>query len=184
MAMKTIPQSLNLRSLIEENFEQALLTDDYHARDALMNFVIVGGGSTGVELVGALADIKKGILPKDYPDLDTRRATINLIPSGDRILDAMSEVASRKAENFLEKLSVQVWKNVQVTSYDGKTVTTNSDLSFTSVTVVWAAGVMGATIKGLDAKDLMACGNRLQVNEYNQVLDHPEIFAIGDIACM
>ncbi len=93
MAMKTIPQSLNLRSLILENFEQALLTDDFHARDALINFVIVGGGPTGVELSGALAEIKKGILPKDYPDLDTRRATINLIESGDRILDAMSDVA-------------------------------------------------------------------------------------------
>jgi NADH dehydrogenase len=96
----------------------------------------------------------------------------------------MSEVASRKAENFLEKLGGQVWKNVQVTSYDGKTVTTNSDLSFTSATLVWAAGVMGATIKGLDAKDLLAGGNRLQVNEYNQVLDHTKIFAIGDIPCM
>jgi NADH dehydrogenase len=184
MAMKTIPQSLNLRSLILENFEQALLTDDFHARDALINFVIVGGGPTGVELSGALAEIKKGILPKDYPDLDTRRATINLIESGDRILDAMSDVASKKAEDFLEKLGVQVWKNVRVTSYDGKTVTTNSDLSFKSATLVWAAGVMGATIKGLDAKDLLAGGNRLQVNEYNQVLDYPEIFAIGDIACM
>lgn len=184
MAMKTIPQSLNLRSLILENFEQALLTDDYHERDALMNFIIVGGGPTGVELAGALAEIKKGILPKDYPDLDTRRATINLIQSGGRILDAMSEVASRKAEDFLENLGVQVWKNVRVASYDGKTVTTNSDLSFKSATLVWAAGVMGATIKGLDAKDLLADGNRLQVNEYNQVLNHPEIFAVGDIASM
>lgn len=184
MAMKTIPQSLNLRSLILENFEQALLTDDYHERDALMNFVIVGGGPTGVELAGALAEIKKGILPKDYPDLDTRRASINLIQSSDRILDAMSEVASRKAEDFLEKLGVQVWKNVRVAGYDGKTVTTNSDLSFKSAILVWAAGVMGATIKGLDAKDLLASGNRLQVNEYNQVLGHPEIFAVGDIACM
>ena len=184
MAMKTIPQSLNLRSLILENFEQALLTDDYHERDALMNFIIVGGGPTGVELAGALAEIKKGILPKDYPDLDTRRATINLIQSGGRILDAMSEVASRKAEDFLENLGVQVWKNVRVASYDGKTVTTNSDLSFKSATLVWAAGVMGATIKGLDAKDFLADGNRLQVNEYNQVLDHPEIFAVGDIASM
>ena len=103
MAMKTIPQSLNLRSLILENFEQALLTDDLHERDALMNFVIVGGGPTGVELAGALAEIKKGILPKDYPDLDTRRAQINLIQSGDRLLPAMSKKASEKA---LEKQGV------------------------------------------------------------------------------
>ncbi len=184
MAMKSIPQSLNLRSLILENFEQALLTDDYHERDALMNFVIVGGGPTGVELAGALAEIKKGILPKDYPDLDTRRAQINLVQGCDRLLDAMSDQASTKAEEFLEKLGVQVWKNVRVTGYDGKTVTTKTELTFETATLVWAAGVMGATIKGLDAKELIAGGNRLIVNEYNQVIGHPEIFAIGDIACM
>ncbi|RRQ47640.1 NAD(P)/FAD-dependent oxidoreductase [Maribacter algicola] len=184
MAMKSIPQSLNLRSLILENFEQALLTDEYHERDALMNFVIVGGGPTGVELAGALAEIKKGILPKDYPDLDTRRAQINLIQGGDRILDAMSEKASEKAEQFLEDLGVQVWKNVRVTGYDGKTVRTKTDLVFETATLIWAAGVKGATIKGLDAKELIAGGNRLSVNEFNQVIGYPNIFAIGDIACM
>ncbi|HUH46882.1 MAG TPA: FAD-dependent oxidoreductase [Arenibacter sp.] len=114
MAMKTIPQSLDLRSLILENFEEALLTDQYHEREALMNFVIVGAGPTGVELAGALAEIKKGILPKDYPDLDTRRVQINLIQSGDRILKEMSEKTSKKAEDFLEGLGVQVWKNMRV----------------------------------------------------------------------
>lgn len=184
MAMKSIPQSLNLRSLILENFEQALLTDEYHERDALMNFVIVGGGPTGVELAGALAEIKKGILPKDYPDLDTRRAQINLVQGGDRLLDAMSEKASEKAEKFLEDLGVQVWKNVRVTGYDGKTVRTKTDLVFETATLIWAAGVKGATIKGLDAKELIAGGNRLSVNEFNQVIGFPNIFAIGDIACM
>ncbi|MBQ4914497.1 NAD(P)/FAD-dependent oxidoreductase [Maribacter sp. MMG018] len=184
MAMKTIPQSLNLRSLILENFEQALLTDDYHERDALMNFVIVGGGPTGVELAGALAEIKKGILPKDYPDLDTRRAQINLVQGGDRLLNAMSDKASKKAEQFLEELGVQVWKNVRVTGYDGKTVRTKTDLTFETATLVWAAGVKGATIKGMDAKELLAGGHRLPVNEFNQVVGYKDIFAIGDIACM
>src|SRR5690606_29583234 len=131
-----------------------------------MNFVIVGAGPTGVELAGALAEIKKGILPKDYPDLDTRLAQINLIQSSDRILKEMSEKASKKAEDFLEELGVHVWKNVRVMSYDGKTVTTNSDLTFQAATVVWAAGVKGATIKGLDAEDYMVRGNRLLVNEF------------------
>lgn len=184
MAMKTIPQSLNLRSLILENFEQALLTDEYHERDALMNFVIVGGGPTGVELAGALAEIKKGILPKDYPDLDTRRVQINLIQSGDRILKEMSEKASQKAEDFLESLGVQIWKNVRVTHYDGKTVSTKSDVSFESATLVWAAGVKAASIKGLDAKDLLTGGNRMKVNEFNQVEGFEGVFAIGDVACM
>ncbi len=184
MVMKTIPQSLNLRSLILENFEEALLTDDLHERDALMNFVIVGGGPTGVELAGALAEIKKGILPKDYPDLDTRRAQINLVQGSDRILPGMSPKASKKAEDFLEKLGVQIWKDTRVTGYDGKTARTESDLSFDTATLVWAAGVMGVAIKGLNAKDLMVYGNRLEVNEFNQVNNCEDVYAIGDVACM
>ncbi len=184
MVMKTIPQSLNLRSLILENFEQALLTDDLHERDSLMNFVIVGGGPTGVELAGALAEIKKGILPKDYPDLDTRRAQINLVQGSDRILPAMSEIASSKAERFLEKLGVNVWKEVRVTDYDGKHVATNGDISFESATLVWAAGVQAVKLDGLDAKELLCRGNRLRVNQYSQVEGYEEIFAIGDVAQM
>lgn len=184
MAMKTIPQSLNLRSLILENFEEALLTSDLNERNALMNFVIVGGGPTGVELAGALAEIKKGILPKDYPDLDTRLAQIHIIQSSDCILKGMSDEASEKAEDFLEKLGVNVWKNVRVTNYDGKTVTTNTDLTFETATLVWAAGVKGATIKGLDAGGFVTKGERLLVNEFNQVKGFNNIFAVGDIACM
>ncbi|MCJ7467022.1 MAG: NAD(P)/FAD-dependent oxidoreductase, partial [Maribacter sp.] len=185
MAMKTIPQSLNLRSLILENFEQALLTDDMHERDALMNFVIVGGGPTGVELAGALAEIKKGILPKDYPDLDTRRVQINLIQSGERILKEMSGEASEKAEDFLDELGVQIWKNTRVVGYNGKTITTNiPDLTFESATLIWTAGVKGALISGLDGQDLVAKGNRVKVNEFHQVEGHTDIFAIGDVACM
>ncbi|AIZ43742.1 NAD(P)/FAD-dependent oxidoreductase [Cellulophaga baltica] len=184
MVMKSIPESLNLRSLILENFEQALLTDDLHMRDALMNFVIVGGGPTGVELAGALAEIKKGILPKDYPDLDTRRVQINLVQSGDRILKEMSEKASQKAEDFLEELGVQVWKNTRVKSYDGKLATTQTELSFEAATLVWAAGVKGAAIKGLDAEALLIRGNRIKVNEFSQVIGHENIFAVGDVAGM
>lgn len=184
MGMKSIPQSLNLRSLILENFEQALLTDNLHERDALMNFVIVGGGPTGVELAGALAEIKKGILPKDYPDLDTRRAQINLIQSGDRILKEMSEKASIKAEDFLDGLGVQVWKDTRVTGYDGKTISTKTDLVFEAATMVWAAGVKAVSIQGLDADELLVPGNRIKVNEFNQITGHKSIFAIGDAACM
>ncbi|MFD1163058.1 NAD(P)/FAD-dependent oxidoreductase [Hwangdonia seohaensis] len=184
MAMKTIPQSLNLRSLILENFEDALLTSDLNERNALMNFVIVGGGPTGVELAGALAEIKKGILPKDYPDLDTRSVQINVIQSSDYILKGMSEKASEKAEDFLEKLGVNVWKNIRVTNYDGKTVTTNTDLVFETATVIWAAGVKGALIKGLDSADFVTRSNRLLVNPFNQVKGYQHIFAVGDIACM
>lgn len=184
MAMKTIPQCLNLRSLILENLEEALLTDDLRQREALMNFVIVGGGPTGVELAGALAEIKKGILPKDYPDLDTRIAQINLIQGSDRILDAMSTQASEKAEKFLKKLGVHVFKNMLVTDFDGKIVRTNTEDTFEAITVIWAAGVMGANIKGLDSKDIVVPGNRVKVDAFNRVEGLENVFAIGDIAMM
>lgn len=184
MVMKTIPQSLNLRSLILENFEEALLTDDLNHRESLMSFVIVGGGPTGVELAGALAEIKKGILPKDYPDLDTRRVQINLVQSGDRILPEMSPIASKKAEDFLEKLGVNVWKNHRVLDYDGKVATTNQETIFETATLIWAAGVQGVAIKGLDASQYVGKGNRLLVNEFNQVLGLDNVFAIGDVAMM
>ncbi|MFC4741007.1 NAD(P)/FAD-dependent oxidoreductase [Flavobacterium ponti] len=184
MAMKTIPQSLNIRSLILENFEQALLTNDIEERHSLMNFVLVGGGPTGVELAGALAEMKKAVLPKDYPDLDVRKMEINLIQSGDRILNTMSENASKKAEEFLIKLGVSVWKNVRVMGYDGRIITTNSDLTFDSATVIWTAGVQGALVNGLSAESLIARADRIKVNEFNQVVGYKNIFAIGDIAYM
>lgn len=184
MAMKTIPQSLNIRSLILENFEQALLTNDIDERHSLMNFVLVGGGPTGVELAGALAEMKKAILPKDYPDLDVRKMEINLVQGSNRILDSMSENASEKAENFLLDLGVSVWKNVRVIGYDGKTVTTNSDLSFDSATVIWTAGVQGALPHGLKADSFIKNVNRIKVNQYNQVEGYDNLFAIGDIAVM
>jgi len=184
MAMKTIPQSLNIRSLILENFEQALLTNDINDRNALMNFVIVGGGPTGVELAGALAEMKKAILPKDYPDLDIRKMGIHLIQGSDRLLDAMSVQSSQKAEDFLHGLGVSIWKNVRVTNYDGRTVTTSSDLSFDTATVIWAAGVKGAIINGLKKEVLIERADRIKVNEFNQVLGYDNIFAIGDIASM
>ncbi len=184
MAMKTIPQSLNIRSLILENFEQALLTNDIDERHSLMNFVLVGGGPTGVELAGALAEMKKAILPKDYPDLDVRKMEINLIQGSDRVLDSMSENASEKAEKFLLDLGVSVWKKVRVTGYDGKTVTTNSDLSFDSATVIWSAGVQGALPHGLKADSFIKNVNRIKVNQFNQVEGYEHLFAIGDIAVM
>lgn len=184
VAMKTIPQSLNIRSLILENFEQALLTNDIHDRHSLINFVLVGGGPTGVELAGALAEMKKAILPKDYPDLDVRKMQINLIQSNDRILNTMSEKSSEAAEDFLTKLGVNIWKNIRVTGYDGKTVTTDTGKTFESATVIWTAGVQGALPLGIPQHAIIPGINRLKVNEFNQVEGFENIFAIGDIASM
>ena len=184
MSMKTIPQSLNIRSLILENFEQALLIDDENERNNLINFCLVGGGPTGVELAGALAEMKNAILQKDYPDLDVSKMQINLIQSGERILNTMSEKSSQEAEDFLTHLGVTVHKNVRVLSYDGKIITTNSALTFDTSTVIWTAGVQGAAISGLDSKSLVERIERIRVNAFNQVAGYDTIFAIGDIAAM
>lgn len=141
MAMKIIPQSLNIRSLILENFEQAVLTTDPLEKDSLIKFLIVGGGPTGVELAGALAEMKKAILQKDYPDLDIAKMEINLIQSGDRILNTMSVDSSKAAEKFLVELGFKIWKNVRVTNYDCGAITTNSELVFKTGTVIWTACV-------------------------------------------
>ncbi len=183
MAMKTIPQSLNIRSLVLESFEEALLTTDDQEQRALMNFVIVGAGPTGVELAGALAEMKKHVLPKDYPDLDMSKMQINIIQGGSKVLDAMSEKASSKAREFLEDLGVKVWVNEVVTDFDGKVVQTKSGKEFHTETVIWTAGVMGATIDGFDTS-IIQRGNRLKVNEYNQVEGFSDIFAIGDVAAI
>jgi NADH dehydrogenase len=184
MSMKTIPQSLNIRSLILENFEQAVLTTNEADKNALINFVLVGAGPTGVELAGALAEMKRAILQKDYPDLDISKMEINLIQSGDRVLNTMSEKSSEAAEKFLVDLGVIVHKNVRVTNYDGRTITTNSALTFETATVIWTAGVQGAAIHGLDSKSLVERVERIRVNQYNQVVGYNNIFAIGDIASM
>ncbi len=184
MSMKTIPQSLNIRSLILESFEAALLTDDEAERESLMNFVLVGGGPTGVELAGALAEMKNAVLPKDYPDLDINKMQIHLVQSGDRILNTMSEKSSIAAEKFLTKLGVHVHKNVRVTGYDSFVVTTNSDLEFHSSTVIWTAGVQGALPHGLKADSFIKNVNRIKVNQFNQVEGYEHLFAIGDIAVM
>lgn len=184
MDMKSVPQSLDLRSLILENFEDALLTSNLDERNALMNFVIVGGGPTGVELAGALAEMKKGILPKDYPDLDIRQMQINIVQGGERLLDNMSEKASEKAEDFLIHLGVNIYKNVRVTDYDGCFVTTNSDLNFKAATVIWAAGVKGALVNGLQNECIVERAERIKVDAFNKVVGYDSIFAIGDIACM
>lgn len=183
MAMKTIPQSLNIRSLVLENFEAALLTNDMKEQKALMNFVVVGAGPTGVELAGALAEMKRHVLPKDYPDLDIRKMEINVIQGAGKVLDAMTEKSSKRAEEFLRKLGVNVWLNEQVVAYDGRVVGTRSGKTFEAETVIWTAGVKGATIEGFE-EAVIQRGNRMKVNEFNQVEGFADVFAIGDIASM
>lgn len=184
MAMKTIPQSLNIRSLILENLEQALLITNAKERHILINFCIVGGGPTGVELAGALAEMKIAILQKDYPDLDINKMQINLIHSGDRILNTMSTQASKRAEKFLTKLGVVLYKNCRVVSYDGRSIITDSSIVFETATVIWTAGVRGAAIAGFSPTSFINSTSRLKVNSFNQVEGFDQVFAVGDSACM
>ena len=184
MPMKKVPQALNIRSLILQNFEEATITNDKTYRKALLNFVIVGGGPTGVELAGAIAELKNHILPRDYHDLNADDMQIHLLEGSPRVLPTMSEHASKKAESFLQKLGVHVQCNTFVKNYDGKKVTTNSSLEMQSETLIWAAGVTGNPINGLSAESLLDRANRYRVNAFNQVENYTNIFALGDIALM
>ena len=184
MPMKSVPQALNIRSLILQNFEKAAITNNKDEREAYLNFVIVGGGPTGVELAGAIAELKNNILPKDYKDLNPEDMHIHLLEGAKRVLPPMSEFASQKAERFLLHLGVKVHCDTFVKNYDGKRVTTNTNLEFQSETLIWAAGVTGAPVHGLKAESLVEKANRYKVNRFNQVEGYEFVFAVGDIALM
>jgi len=183
MRMKTVPQALDLRSLILQHFEEALLTSDLAQRERLITFVVVGGGPTGVETAGALGELKKHVLPKDYPELDIRRMQIHLIEAGPRVLAGMSEQASEKALKFLKELDVNVWLNAPVKDYDGQLVTIAGDKSISSQLLIWTAGVIGALPEGIPA-EAIGRGGRLLVDEFNQVKAIPNTYAVGDVALM
>src|SRR3546814_619594 len=183
MPMKTIPEALDLRSLILQHFEAALLEDSINEQEAHMNFVVVGGGPTGVEICGALAELKNHVLPKDYPDLDLRKMQINLVEGTPELLGAMSDNASTKAAKFLKEMGVNLWVNSRVMGYDGKTVTLDGRKKFESYNVIWTAGVKGKVIDGLNPETLVR-GGRYKVNSFNQIEGYEDIFAIGDVAAM
>ena len=184
MPMKTVPEALNIRSLILQNLEKATIAKTEEERKAYLTFVIVGGGPTGVELAGAISELKNHIVPRDYRDLNANDMQIHLLEGADRLLPPMSKEASAKAEGFLKDLGVNVHCNTQVKDYDGKNVETNTELELESETLIWAAGVTGNLIEGLSAQALMERSNRYKVNHYNQVENHQNIFALGDIAYM
>lgn len=179
--MKSLNESLDMRSMILQNFEDALNTQDIEEQNRLMNFVIVGGGATGVELAGALAELKERILPKDYPDLDVRRMQIHLIEGSPRVLSAMSEKASKRSEKFLRDMGVNVWLNSRVKSYDGSTIMTE-DMIFHAKSVVWTAGVKAVQLDGVSTEGSRT--GRIPVNEFNESLSQKGIYAVGDIAEM
>jgi NADH dehydrogenase len=183
MPMKTVVEALNLRSLILQNFEKALLVTDERERDALMSYVIVGGGPTGVELTGAICELKRHVLPHDYPELDFARMRVLLIESGDKLLVSMNEANRQKAVKYLHELGAEVWLNKKVIKYDGNSVTIASGEPLPAATLIWAAGVKGELIDGLKP-DLINPAKRILVDDINRVKGSDSLFAIGDIGCM
>jgi NADH dehydrogenase len=181
--MKSVSEALYLRNRILADYEKALSIVDYEARQGLIDIVIVGGGPTGVEVAGALAEMKDFIIPKDYPELNHREIDIYLIQGGDRLLPGMSENASQKSYRFLEKMGVKIKLNTLVTDFDGEKVYMKDGTSIVTQKVIWAAGITGNKLDGLPT-DSIASGNRLKVNRYNEVEGLERVYAIGDIAYM
>jgi len=179
--MKSLVESLDLRSIILQNFENALNTSDFKERERHMNFVIVGGGATGIELAGALAELKRNILPNDYPDLDIGQMQIHVIEASDRILPGMSDNASMKSYKFLKNLGVNIWLNTTVNDYDGNIAVTSA-ANFNTNTLIWSAGVIGSPIGNLN--DTVNKNNRIITDHFNKVIGRDNFFAIGDVACI
>jgi NADH dehydrogenase len=161
--------------------EQAEMAYHQKEKNALLNIVLVGGGPTGVETAGALAELKNCVLPKDYPALDFKLMNIYLVQSGDRLLPQMSEKAGARAQHDLEKLGVLILLNTRVESYDGQSIQFNNQEPINTATVIWAAGVKSSTFPGLKSEWLDH--GRILVDEHCQV-PGTNIFAIGDIALM
>ena len=180
--LKKIVHALNLRSHILQNFEKAVLTTDRLNHQRLMNLVVVGGGPTGVEVAGALGELKHHVLPSDFPDLDFSDMKVFLVEAGSRVLADMSVKAGTNAKKYLEQYGTEVILNAAVTGYNGETVFMNNGESIESHTLIWAAGVQGDLVEGLP--DLVVDKSRILVNDYNQIENIPNIFAIGDIALM
>lgn len=181
--MKSVSEALYLRNRILDDYEKAISTTDYEKRQGLIDIVIVGGGPTGVEIAGALAEMKKYIIPKDYTELDFKEIDIYLVQGASSLLKGMSSEASEGAEGFLKRLGVKVIKNMRVVDFDGDFVHLADGSLIQAQKVIWAAGITSNQIKGIP-DEALTYGNRFNVNRFNQVQGFENIYAIGDVAYM
>lgn len=183
MPMKNISEALNIRSFMLQNLEKAAITTDPKEKDALMTFVVVGGGPTGVELSGALAEMRNKVLCKDYPSLCKEDMRVYLVEGKPVVLGAMSATASAAAKAGLIKMGVTIYNGVHVQSYDGTILKIDDGTVIDTRNVFWAAGVMGEMPEGL-ADNTITKGRRILVDEINRVEGYQNIFAIGDVSAM
>jgi len=182
LPLKSIPDALNLRSQIMQIMELADMTTDLLVREKIMTIVIAGGGPTGVEMAGALSELRRHVLPKDYPGLDFSEMKIYLIEGANRVLPPMSVKSSARAQRYLEKMGIILKPGALVESYDGQNVTLKGGEKIPTYTVIWSAGVRGDVLEGL--KPEWVERGRLLTDEYCKVKGTNNIFAIGDIAMM
>lgn len=181
--MKSTVEALQIRNKLLNNFEEATIEKDPAKLESLLNIVIVGGGPTGVELSGAIADMKRFQLPKDYPEIDFSKMKIYLLEGSPKTLAAMSEKSSTDSKKYLEKLGVTLLTNTLLQDYNGTTITLKDGSSINSKMVIWAAGIKGNVPEGID-KDLIAKGNRIKVDRQCHVQGMDSVYAVGDVAYM
>ncbi|UYQ93745.1 NAD(P)/FAD-dependent oxidoreductase [Chitinophaga horti] len=181
IGMKSLIEAVQIRNYVLKQFEESLLMTDETAIRQKLNFVMVGGGPTGVELAGAFAELREYILPKDYPELPVHLMEVYLIEAGPKVLAAMSEQSSEKTVRGLRKLGVKVLINTAVKDYDGQVLTLGNGEQIRSQSLLWSAGVKGVPIAGI-AQDALIPNGRILVNEFNQVKGHTNVYAIGDAA--
>lgn len=179
LPMKSVSESMRLRNTILQNLERAETEDNEARKQALMNIAIVGGGPSGVEIAGVLAEMKQTILPRDYPDLDTSCMHIYLINATPRLLGAMSERSSREAEKALKELGVEVMTNCMVTDYVDKELVLKDGQRISAETVIWVSGIKANNIDGIPAESIGHAG-RILVDRFNRVKGLKDVYAIGD----
>lgn len=183
MPMKSTVEAIELRHRMLKNFEDAGATKDPLELQRLMNVVVVGGGPTGVELSGAIADMRRFVLAKDHPELDFSKMKITLLEGSSKLLAAMSEKSSEQSQKYLEKLGVVVRTNSLINQYDGKTATLKDGSTIETALVIWAAGIKGNVLPGIEPT-IIARGNRIKVNKQCLVNGFTNVYAIGDVAYM
>lgn len=179
LPMKSVSESMRLRNTILQNLERAETEDNEARKQALMNIAIVGGGPSGVEIAGVLAEMKQTILPRDYPDLDTSCMHIYLINATPRLLGAMSERSSREAEKALKELGVEVMTNCMVTDYVDKELVLKDGQRIPAETVIWVSGIKANNIDGIPSESIGHAG-RILVDRFNRVKGLKDVYAIGD----